>query len=215
MSNVTGGQIAAARMATVAAIVIWFSAAAFAGFLGWVNEPGRPPVVLASFVFVPILTFLTAYASSRPFRAFTDRISLALLVGSNIWRFVGIGFVYGWLTGRLAAGFALPAGIGDIIVAVGCVALLPSLLRGARPRGWLLIWNWIGLADLIAAIVLGMLYSNSAVGALGAGTPTTAWMVGFPISLVPTFFVPLFILVHLLIFRRLAGPSGAMPRVMG
>jgi hypothetical protein len=29
-------------------------------------------------------------------------------------------------------------------------------------------------------------------------------MVTFPVSLIPTFFVPLFLLVHLLLFRRLS-----------
>jgi hypothetical protein len=67
------------------------------------------------------------------------------------------------------------------------------------------------IAGLIAALVLGV----SAAGALGAGTPTAAWMVTFPISLIPTFFVPLFILVHLLIFRRLADPVRLVLRSTG
>jgi hypothetical protein len=40
-------------------------------------------------------------------------------------------------------------------------------------------------------------------------------MVTFPVSLIPTFFVPLFLLVHAVIFRRIArlgGGSHALSR---
>jgi hypothetical protein len=211
-----------ARMVAITAIIIWFAAAVIAGCLHLVNEPGRPPIVLASFIVLPIIGFLVAYAASGAFRAFAMGISLTLLIESHLWRFVGIGFIYGWLAGNLAAGFAIPAGVGDVVVAAGSLALLPGLLRGAPSRQWLLLWNVVGLADLIAAIVLGLLFSNSAFGVLASGTPTTARMVTFPVSLIPTFFVPLFILIHLLLFRRIASialvkgqPQRSEPAVAG
>jgi hypothetical protein len=36
-------------------------------------------------------------------------------------------------------------------------------------------------------------------------------MVTFPVSLIPTFFVPLFMLVHALIFQRLAADRASTP----
>jgi hypothetical protein len=201
--STASSRIAIARVITVLALIAWFTAALRASYLGLANEP---QFVLWSFIAIPILGFLGAYAVSGSFRAFADEISLTLLVGSHIWRFVGLCFIYAWLTGNLAAGFAIPAGVGDIIVAAGSLALLPTLLRGAVPRRWLLLWNVIGLLDLIAAIALGALYSVSSIGVLHTETQTTDLMTSFPVSLIPTFFVPLFILVHLLIFRRLADP---------
>lgn len=213
--EVAGLGALGARRWTVLAVGVWFAAAFLAGALGLVNQPGRPPLVLAGFLAVPILGFVAAYLASPRFRAFTETIPLALLVGSHLWRFVGIGFVIGWLAGALPAGFGVPEGFGDAIAAAGALLLLPRILGGVASRGWLLAWNTFGFVDLLSAITVGLLYSESAVGVLHTATSNTALMVTFPVSLIPTFFVPLFLLVHALTFRRIArleGGSHALSR---
>lgn len=77
-------------------------------------------------------------------------------------------------------------------------------------RRWLLAWNTFGFIDLISALVVGILYSDTPLGILSSGTATTTLMVTFPVSLIPTFFVPLFLLLHLLTFKRIAA-LGASP----
>jgi len=42
------------------------------------------------------------------------------------------------------------------------------------------LWNVIGLADRIAAIVFGALYSDSAIGVLRTDASTTDLMVSLP-----------------------------------
>jgi hypothetical protein len=202
-------RIANARSLTLLALAFWLAAAVAAGALGIVNEPGRPPVVLTLFLAVPIAGFGAAYAASPALRAFTDTIPLSLLVGSHLWRFVGIGFVLGAITGALPGGFGYPEGIGDIIAALGALLLLPLIRKGTAPRGWLLAWNAFGLLDLLSAITMGLLYSESALGVLHTPASSTRLMVTFPVSLIPTFFVPLFILVHALIFRRIGRREAA------
>jgi hypothetical protein len=197
-----------ARTLTILALVGWFAAAAVAGLLGIINEPNRPPLVLLGFIALPIVGFVTAYFASASFRAFADGLSLMLLVGSHLWRFVGLGFVIAWLMGSLPAGFGIPEGFGDIIAAAGALALLPALRRGTASRGWLLAWNTWGFVDLVSAITMGVLYSNGPLGLLSAGTVTTRLMVTFPVSLIPTFFVPLFLLMHGLTFKRIAHLGG-------
>jgi hypothetical protein len=64
----------------------WFAAACVAGLRGIVNQPGQPPLVLLSFIAVPILGFVAAYLLSASFRAFANGISLTLIVGSHLWR---------------------------------------------------------------------------------------------------------------------------------
>ena len=192
------------RNLTVSALAGWFVAACVAGVMGSINEPTRPPLVLLGFLVTPIVGFVIAYAAGASFRAFADGLSLPLLVGSHLWRFVGLGFVIAWLYGTLPAGFGIPEGFGDIIAAAGALALLPALRRGTAARGWLLAWNVWGFVDLVSAIMMGVLYSNGPLGLLSAGTVTTRLMVTFPVSLIPTFFVPLFLLVHALIFKRIA-----------
>lgn len=196
-----------ARSLTVAAVTVWLAAAIAAGVTGAVNTPGQPPMLLAALVGVPIVTGIIAYALSPSFRAWTSGLSLTWLVGLHIWRFVGLGFVLAWLLGRLPGGFAIPEGLGDVVAAAGALALLPGLRRGMASRGWLLAWNTFGLVDLVSAIAVGVLYSNSALGVLANGGVTTELMVTFPVSLIPTFLVPLFILMHLLTFARLLYPQ--------
>ena len=115
------------------AVGVWFAAAVAAGASGLVNQPGRPPLVLAGFLVVPILGFLAADAASSSFRAFTDTIPLTLLVGSHVWRFVGLGFLAGAFTGALPMGFGIPEGVGDVVAAVGALVLLPAVGE-AGPR---------------------------------------------------------------------------------
>jgi hypothetical protein len=183
---------------------VWFVAAVIAGALGVVNEPGRPPLVLLTFFVVPILGFVAAYFASASFRAFTETIPMAVLVGSHLWRFVGIGFVIGWLTGALPAGFGIPEGFGDIIAALGALLLLPKVRKGTASRGWLLAWNTFGMIDLLSAITVGLLFSQSRLGVLSTPTSSTVALVTFPVSIIPTFFVPLFVLMHALTFKRIA-----------
>ena len=212
MKDETGsGKVMMARRLTILAVIAWFAAAVAAGASGMVSVPGRPPLALAGFLAIPIAGFVTAYRTSAPFRAFTETIPLAFLVGSHVWRFVGLGFVLAWVAGALPAGFGIPEGFGDIVAALGALLLLPAVRKGTASRGWLLAWNAFGFLDLVSAITVGVLYSDGPAGILGTPTSNTALMVTFPVSLIPTFFVPLFLLAHALTFRRIPGRSASSP----
>jgi len=54
-----------------------------------------------------------------------------------------------------------------------------------------------------------VLYSQGAFGILRTGV-STALMTSFPVSIIPTFFVPFFILLHVLALIRYkeVGPAG-------
>lgn len=191
------------RLLTILAIGAWFAAAIGGGLHGIFNRSDVPPIALGAFILVPIAGFLLTYTVRSAFRIFAQHLDMRLLVGSHIWRFVGLGFVIGWLAGDLPAQFGIPEGVFDIIAALSAAILLVPLNRGEFPTRWLLVWNVFGLLDLISAITVGALYSKGTLGILSAGTVTTQAMTIFPVSLIPTFFVPLFILIHLLVFVRL------------
>ena len=74
---------------------------------------------------------------------------------------------------------------------------------GSRIRALALLWNTIGIADLIAAIALGAL---SAPGPLQVfvGPPTSAIMTTLPWLIIPGFIVPSLIFIHVVIYYRLA-----------
>ena len=205
-------DLALPRRLSAIALAAWLMAALVAGRAGVFDRPGRPPFELLGFVVLPMAGFGTAYLGSRTFRAFAASVKLSWLVGSHLWRLVGLGFIIGWYLGALPAGFAIPEGLGDIIAALGAVALVRTLAAGSTPRTWLLAWNVFGLVDLVTAIALGVLYSNGPLGLLSGGSVTTRPMVTFPVSLIPTFFVPVFILLHALTFTRLSARPARVSR---
>jgi hypothetical protein len=63
----------------------------------------------------------------------------------------------------------------------------------------------------LSAITVGLLFSQSKLGVLSTATSNTVILATFPVSIIPTFFVPLFLLVHALTFKRIAG-MGQSPR---
>jgi Na+/proline symporter len=91
MTDINDKRIAIARRLAIFAVIVWFVAAFIAGLAGIINEPNRPPLLLASFISVPIIGFIAAYILSASFRAFTKSLSLTLIVASHLWRFVGVG----------------------------------------------------------------------------------------------------------------------------
>ena len=99
--------------------------------------------------------------------------------------------------GLLPGVFALPAGWGDI--AIGATASFVARAISSKtsfPKKIFVAWNPLGMFDLVMAVTLGILASASPLGVL-AGEITTQMMGRFPLSLIPTYFVPLLIIFHL------------------
>ena len=110
---------------------------------------------------------------------------------------LGIVFLTSYAYGVLPGIFALPAGIGDVAIGLTAPFIVWMLVSKTRARLVVLaVWNVLGLLDLVMAVSLGILTSRSSLGIL-AGTTTSAVVVAFPLSLIPTFFVPLYLILHL------------------
>ena len=186
---------------TLIAVLLWFTGALVAGWFGLFSEPDTPPTFLGIFFAAPIAVFKTLYLTSKDFRAFANGLDLSLIVGAHLWRYVGAGFIAAYLFGRLPAGFAIPEGLGDIIAAVFSLPLAIALRRSRPVRGYFIAWNIFGLLDLVSAITMGVLHSQGPLGVL-RGEVSTALMTTFPVNLIPTFFVPLFIMLHALALAR-------------
>ena len=185
-------------------IGVWFFGALIGGAMGIFNQPEAPPAPLGAFLLVPIGGFILAYAVSPQFRHALDQIPLWLITIAHLWRLVGLGFVIGTLIHVLPPQFGYPEGIGDVMAALFCVPLalaIRSNSHSPRLRTAFVVWNVYGLIDLLSAISMGILYSNGPLGVLRSDLSTTL-MVTFPVNLIPTFFVPLFILLHLLSIKR-------------
>ncbi len=189
------------RNYTILGVLVWFFSALIAGWFGFFSQPDAPPPHLGLFIAPPLIVFTVLYLASASFRSFAHSIPLPFIVGAHVWRYIGLGFIIAYLFGKLPPEFAIPEGTGDIIAAVFSLPLALALYRGKPVSRGFVAWNIFGLADLVSAITMGVLYSQGPLGILRTGV-STALMTSFPIHLIPTFFVPLFILLHLLALAR-------------
>jgi len=183
---------------------LWFVFAIMMASAGrFVSGPGKPPLALGLTVSLPILFFVTLYLRRGAFWAFCHTLDLPTIIAVHLGRLLAIDFVLCGIEGRLPAGFALPAGIGDILIGLTAVPLALAIFRRApAARRWFVAWNCLGLLDLVLAVGLGVLHSPSTLGIFARPGLDTRLMGELPRSLVPTFFVPLLVLLHLLALAR-------------
>jgi hypothetical protein len=129
--------------------------------------------------------------------------SLAALMGLQVMRIVGFEFVVAGHGGLLPSSFAAPAGWGDAFI--GVTAPLVALAVARRAGGWramAIAWNVLGIADLVNAVFLGVT-SSPGVLRIFDGPLSTEPMTRLPLSLIPTFGVPLALLGHIAALRAL------------
>ena len=131
-------------------------------------------------------------------------IPLPVLIGVNAVRVLGIVMVLWHEAGRLSAPFAPIAGWGDVLI--GLTAIPVALAVRAAAPGWrpaALLWNALGLLDLVAAIALGLTSAEGTPLRIFFGEPGTGLMGELPLVLIPAYLVPLLIVTHLAVFARL------------
>jgi hypothetical protein len=187
---------------TVAMLSLWFFVALGGSVLGVFDSDRRPPIPLGAAAILPVVIFAIAYLKWAEFRQFVLASNLRVLTLAQIWRVGGIVFLMLYHEGVLPGVFALPAGWGDI--AIGATAPLVAWAISSKKnflKQIFVLWNVLGMLDLVMAVSLGILASAGPLGIL-AGDITTRAMGTFPLSLIPTFFVPLLMILHLIALGR-------------
>jgi hypothetical protein len=176
----------------------------------FVTDPSEAPRI--AWALVPLAVGIALLAASPGFRGAIDAVPPDRLIGVQVYRVLGGVFIVGWALGILPAAFALPAGLGDILVGVAAPLVAKNLRSGHRaPRRLAILWNVVGLADLVAAVTLGVLSSPGWLQRLSLGRPNVA-ISEFPFVIIPTVLVPLSILLHVFSLRSLTrSRSAAIP----
>ena len=188
--SITAQPTFGVRSLAAGVVAIWFLFALVGSVLGVFDSESRPPLTLGLAAVGPVAVFVICYRASARFREFVSSLDLRMLTLAQAFRVVGIVFVILYFFGALPGSFALPAGWGDF--AIGITApVVAWYWREPFPRRTFIVWNLLGTLDLVLAVTLGVLSSATPVGVL-AGDVTTRLMGQFPLSLIPTFFVPLF-----------------------
>lgn len=166
------------------------------------KNKGTPPIPLGMAVALPIALFVLWFTASRRFRQFALSLNPIALTIAQTWRVGGIIFVTLQVFHILPAVFAQPAGWGDFFIGVTAPFVAFYLARPGHKKIFI-AWNIAGIVDLVNAITLGVL-SSSAVGVLRPSVSTDAMTV-LPLSLVPTFAVPLLLIVHFILMAQAMG----------
>jgi hypothetical protein len=201
----TNVDLSRTRLVVIILIAGWFLVALGASLLGLLQTgPSSPPIPIGLAIPAPLLLGWLAYARSARFRRLLLSIDLRWLIGMQLWRVVGEVFLLLYARNELPASFAIPAGIGDVLVGLAApfVAFLAASGTSAARRV-VIGWCIVGIVDLVVAVTTGVLNAPGTFGLL-AGQVTTAPMLELPLSLIPTFFVPLSILLHVIVLRRSA-----------
>ena len=175
-------------------LLVWLLLATALGASGAL-QPLRPPgpqLILLGLT----AALLGLWWLHRGLRAWVDRVGLRALVALHLTRFVGLYFLYLYGRGELPRAFAVPAGCGDIIVAIGAAVSLLFWNSFSSKRPWLLLWNTLGLIDILFVVATAARIAMTHPDAMTA-------LRRLPLSLLPTFLVPLIIASHVVVYSRL------------
>jgi hypothetical protein len=199
-------------------LALWAAAAVLLGAAGVYQQGPQAQVpAIGLGVALPLLLGIGALQAWPALRERLLAIPQTVLIGIQTLRLVGVVFLLALGAGALPAVFALPAGLGDVAVGLAAPLVALAWARGARTApAWALLWNLAGIADLVLAVGIGFLSGSNPYRLIAAVPPTDAVTV-LPLVLVPTFGVPLFLLLHGLSLAKLrrahsATCAKAMPR---
>ncbi len=172
----------------------WLGLAVTVGATGLLAKlrPPLPQIILFGLTAITLLLCRQWPA----LRAWTKSVPVRVLVAYHLVRFVGFYLLWLHTRGELPYAFAVPGGIGDIIVATLALLLLRLNPEPASHRKFYLIWNVLGLVDISFVVATAARLALILPGSMDA-------LLRMPLSLLPTFVVPLIFATHVLIFFRL------------
>jgi hypothetical protein len=192
---------------TLILLAAWFFVALWLGVTGRLVSAGTPPIALGATIVMPLALFALDGRFGHPIFGGFLRLDLPVLIALQTFRIIGITFVIAWLGGTLPAGFALPAGLGDVAVGLSAPFVAAAVVQRRRHHAVLVRWwSLAAVADLVIAVTSGVLHSSTPLGILQGSVSTDA-LARYPLSLIPSFFVPLALLLHLRTFRALSARS--------
>ncbi len=119
----------------------------------------------------------------------------SVIIAVQSYRIGGVLFLWGMTQGILDPAFAIPAGVGDILIGVTAIPFAIFLWKGySWSKYAVVVWSVLGIADLVDAVTLGRITSPDF---------STSTMATFPWILVPTVGVPLALALHGITMSRL------------
>ncbi len=154
-----------------------------------------PPIMVG--VLLPIIIGYVAFQYWGTWQQIVFNIPQHWLIGIQAFRLTGGMIFVLYMRGLLPAEFGIPAGLGDLFV--GATAI-PVAYFYYKKKPWsrklAIWWNYVGIADFVLAVPLGILTSPSPIQQLALDNPNFLTTT-YPVVLFPAFSVPIGILLHL------------------
>jgi hypothetical protein len=165
------------------------------------------PPVGANLIVVLLVLALCLSVSGSLRRLLRNQANLIRL---HLWRLEGLVFLVLMVQGRVPALWALPAGVGDVLVG----ATAPWVARGLEHPGGrrrAIAWTVLGMADLVVAVAFGVM-TNPGPTQVFHTVPNAEMLTAYPLALVPAFLVPLAFTLHVAsLLQLLRGTWGGEP----
>jgi hypothetical protein len=160
---------------------------------------------------IPIIAGVALFWRWGTFRRAIEAVPQQWIVSVQFYRVEGLIFLMLYAGHRLPGVFALPAGIGDVVVGLLAPAIGIAYAYRLRNTGVLVrAWNFLGIADLIVAVTTGFLSSPSRFQMWAFGAPNRL-ISAFPLVMIPVFLVPLSVLLHLASLYKLRTTKTSQP----
>ncbi|ODR95458.1 hypothetical protein AUC71_04805 [Methyloceanibacter marginalis] len=186
-----------------AVLALWLAAAAALAALGTFQAGADTMPTIQYAIALPILIGGLLIWRSETVKHLIEAVPQSWLVGLQLYRALGVIFLILYATGRLPGLFAWPAGVGDILVGVLAPVVAIAYARAPRLNGDLVAaWNWFGIGDLVIAVATGFITAPSLLQPFMV-EPANHLVTLFPLALIPTFLVPLSILLHIASLTKL------------
>jgi hypothetical protein len=164
--------------------------------------PDRIPTIQYG-IFIPILIGAWLIWRSPTVGRVIDAVPQPWIIAVQLYRALGAIFLVLYATDEMPGLFAWPAGVGDLIVGLLAPVVALAYARDARRNaGLVTAWNIFGILDLVVAVTTGFITSPST---LFNYQPPNELISVFPLVLVPVYFVPLAVLLHLASLAKLQG----------
>jgi len=181
--------------------VLWMAVIAVIGVLGVYEYPrnGSHLLVIIT-VLIPTVFFAVLFIIFPTIRSWTQKLNLAILTLPHAWRTVGFTFLTLWYYGILPSGFAAPAGIGDFFIAIAAPFVAAALWLQWTGAIRTAIWfHVLGIIDFFFALLTGMTGFGAPADQMSMTDPMTA----FPLVIIPTVFVPLLLVGHIIALTKI------------
>ena len=205
----TSRRDARVAIATGIALAVWAIVTTVLAWRGFFQPSAGAtvPPVGANLIVVLLALALCLRVSVSLRRLLRNQANLIRL---HLWRLEGLVFLVLMVQGRVPALWAVPAGVGDVLVG----ATAPWVARGLEDSGGrrrAIAWTLFGMADLVVAVALGVM-TNPGPTQVFHTVPNAEMLTQYPLALVPAFLVPLAFTLHVAsLLQLLHGTWGREP----